>query len=550
MAITFFGESANPADNGTSAATQITLTPPSLMQAGDLVYVHLVQRGNATMSVGVSGGQRWFDGVRQINGAALVSQTFWCVFNGTWSSDPRFDFSTGTNTKANMLVFRPSAGKTMVLDVAEVTSTFTSGASPFTITITGVTRDAAKSSVAIAAWASFDDNSWGNLTGSGWSKTGLSDQYRNTSGSDSSSTYAYSIGTGATGNVSQNQTANGGDAGTRSIIAFREESVTAVSLDSPADEAEVTDTTPTLQFTGTNSDSGDIVYQVQVDNIEFPSLVDLEDDFGDNSIGLQWDVFENLGASVDETGGRLEITPATSTEDSEGVLFSRFDHSLISKAVFVEVVQIATLANGWTGMNIFLDGSNEIGIEINNETNLIAYQIVGGSFTSLASVTYNGTTMKWLGIWESGGTTFWGYSADGRSWTVLHSASNPIDLTAISPGLMVFENASDASPGKAIFDNFNVQSALIDAFSDADSGFVNEDNGGDTSPFTSGDQISYTVQAGNELSEDTYYWRVRGKDPSGSNTWGAWSETREFTVNEDVEPAAADESRLSLMGVS
>ena len=33
----------------------------------------------------------------------------------------------------------------------------------------------------------------------------------------------------------------------------------------------------------------------------------------------------------------------------------------------------------------------------------------------------------------------------------------------------------------------------------------------------------------NELSIDTYYWRVRGKD-TGTNLWGAWSSTRSFSV--------------------
>lgn len=62
------------------------------------------------------------------------------------------------------------------------------------------------------------------------------------------------------------------------------------------------------------------------------------------------------------------------------------------------------------------------------------------------------------------------------------------------------------------------------------SGFVNPDNGSDTHPFNSGENIQYTVQAGDALAVDTYHWRVRAKDPSGSNTYGAWSSTRSFDV--------------------
>src|SRR5690606_24497198 len=72
--------------------------------------------------------------------------------------------------------------------------------------------------------------------------------------------------------------------------------------------------------------------------------------------------------------------------------------------------------------------------------------------------------------------------------------------------------------------------ALIDKVSDTDAGFTNLDNGGDTNPFASGDQIQYTPQSP-LTNATTYYWRVRAKDPSGTNTYGAWSTTRSFDVN-------------------
>jgi hypothetical protein len=222
MAITLHGSTASPADNGSSTATQITLTPPSAMQAGDLVYVAVMQRGTATFSVGVTGGQSWSSNTRQNVSAALSHQTFYTVFDGSWTANPRFDFSAGTNTSAIMLVFRPSAGYTMELDVAETLGTFTAGSSPFTKTITGITRHASQNSVAIAFWSSVDDNTWGSLSGAGWSKTSLTAQYRNLAGSDTSATFAYSIGTGATGDVSQDQATLGGDQGGTGIIAFRE----------------------------------------------------------------------------------------------------------------------------------------------------------------------------------------------------------------------------------------------------------------------------------------------------------------------------------------
>ena len=88
---------------------------------------------------------------------------------------------------------------------------------------------------------------------------------------------------------------------------------------------------------------------------------------------------------------------------------------------------------------------------------------------------------------------------------------------------------------------------LIDAVSGTDAGFANPDNGGDTDPFTSGENIQYTVQAGDTLPDGTYYWRVRGIDPSGTNTYGAWASTSSFTVNTSGGPSPT--SSLMMMGV-
>lgn len=66
----------------------------------------------------------------------------------------------------------------------------------------------------------------------------------------------------------------------------------------------------------------------------------------------------------------------------------------------------------------------------------------------------------------------------------------------------------------------------IFAISGTDAGFTGSPD--NTDPYTSGQAVTYTVQSA--LSAGTYYWRVRGKDPSGSNIYGSWSSTRSFDV--------------------
>ena len=71
--------------------------------------------------------------------------------------------------------------------------------------------------------------------------------------------------------------------------------------------------------------------------------------------------------------------------------------------------------------------------------------------------------------------------------------------------------------------------------SDTDAGFSNTASTTDTSPFTQGQKVQFTVQATDALSNGTtYWWRVRAKDPGGGNAYSRWSNSRSFTVDTSV----------------
>jgi hypothetical protein len=77
---------------------------------------------------------------------------------------------------------------------------------------------------------------------------------------------------------------------------------------------------------------------------------------------------------------------------------------------------------------------------------------------------------------------------------------------------------------------FEVDSGPLDKVSGTDTGFSGSPD--NTDPFTNAQDVTYTVQSGDILTRgNTYYWRVRAKDPSGTNTYGSWSSTFQFTVN-------------------
>jgi hypothetical protein len=81
-------------------------------------------------------------------------------------------------------------------------------------------------------------------------------------------------------------------------------------------------------------------------------------------------------------------------------------------------------------------------------------------------------------------------------------------------------------------DDSNFGSLNLLAESSTSSGFLNTENGSDTHPFTQNQVISFTVQSGEALTNGTtYYYRLRARDPSGSNTWSSWSTARSLTID-------------------
>lgn len=224
MTVTFFNVAVTPADNGSSATNPTVVTPPASMQAGDLVVMFGDRRASSgSISMSETGGQSW-NSLTENDQNTQRTRIFWCNFNGTWSANPSINMGATLCNSAVMLVFRSSNtdafDRGFAADNALSAGAFAAPGSPYTVTITGLTRQTAVPGVAIAFWAVAIANTWGTLSGTGWSQTNLTAQYRNTAGSDQSIACAYNIGTGATNNVSLNESA--GTAGAKSILSFKE----------------------------------------------------------------------------------------------------------------------------------------------------------------------------------------------------------------------------------------------------------------------------------------------------------------------------------------
>lgn len=223
VGIDFFASARNPADTGAAVTPPVSVVPPANMLEGDLCIVHVGSRSSSAFdySNSTTGGQTW-NKAGEFDSTNLAKQaTFWCRFNGTWSANPAFTVSSGTTASwAEMQVFRPSNGaNTWAVDQAYTGANVAAPTTPFTYTRTGVTN-AQAATVTVANFVSADDNTWGSLSGAGW--TTYSPLYTRI-GSNASHAHAYRIGgSGATGNVSLNQATLGGDAGSTAIVSFYE----------------------------------------------------------------------------------------------------------------------------------------------------------------------------------------------------------------------------------------------------------------------------------------------------------------------------------------
>jgi hypothetical protein len=147
--------------------------------------------------------------------------------------------------------------------------------------------------------------------------------------------------------------------------------------------------------------------------------------------------------------------------------------------------------------------------------------------------TISKSTDYWIGVQldDTTTTTFIDNSTSGGAGidtlTSQTTLNNPFSGGAISDvdGMYAIYAVVEAVP-------------IIDKVSGTDAGFANTTDGADTDPFDSGDKADYDVQVGDTLDNSTtYYWRVRGLDPTpGSNTYGDWATTRSFTTEATNQP--------------
>lgn len=158
MAISVFGVASQPADlaNFNATSQPCVITPPASMVAGQLAIIFSdSMSANAARihEISQAGGQTWNTYDRETTGFNIG--IFWCQFNGTWSANPSISETANVASEglqAAMLVVSPSGGSpTWSVDSSSPSTFYSAPASPFNVTVPGVTTGAANT-IAIPYW--------------------------------------------------------------------------------------------------------------------------------------------------------------------------------------------------------------------------------------------------------------------------------------------------------------------------------------------------------------------------------------------------------------
>jgi hypothetical protein len=338
-----------------------------------------------------------------------------------------------------------------------------------------------------------------------------------------------------------------------------------VALDT-ADASSTSDTTPTLLFTGTDTDGDNLTYEVQIDTVNT-----FDSNPGSGTATVVQSKAANAGGYVttptiqfnsNTTTGNTIIIAVTYNDDVTG------NPTSITDTTSNTYAKIAGGASGgdtttelWYAYNITGGTTPTLTVNMSNanshDFSMTLREVSGLTTTDPFDVKAEGATAS--GTTHTSPSTTTTSQADEFVYACMGLAANATFTAGAGYSNLAQVNGSDifqasASESKSV-SSTGTQSAsfttsattvgyvivatfkiavvpgtpLIDALSDTDAGFTDVTNGADTDPFASGDQVSYTVQSALTPST-TYYWRVRAKDPSGTNAYGAWATTRSFDI--------------------
>lgn len=384
-------------------------------------------------------------------------------------------------------------------------------------THSGFMADHRNSMICLSVFNYANDNTVSATAATNPATLNIRAQHLSTGGLDCGTVHAseLQVGIAATGNLTWAQ-ANGTTYSIR--FALRGESP-AIALNTADATSFGSDTTPTVELTGTDPHADPIRYDVQIGT-----------DATLNAIDSYAEGNRDSGQAILDPGGYGQsITGSGAAVDSAFFFLSSSTDALpgtLSAKIYAHSGTFGTSSVG-TGAALAVSDS------INASALSAVGQLVRFVFTGANRITLTAATNYMLSLEYAGG--------------VAHPTQVNVscDSTAPTHG----GNAASFIGGVWTAQSYDLVFYLYSAaqfyrVSGTDSGFANTVTGGDTDPFNSGEKVSFTVQAGDALAGGTYYWRVRVKDPDDLDVYPDWSATRTFTIT-----TGGGSAKLGLLGV-
>lgn len=183
------------------------------------------------------------------------------------------------------------------------------------------------------------------------------------------------------------------------------------------------------------------------------SVNELATSFDGTAASYAWMPVMDPGVTLTESANHLVIQLPDSTIASGGYN-SVCAYDLRGQRVWVT---IATTPRAGTMTDMYLGvgtPSKALGVNI-TQGSVDAYTLIG-NYTALASVPYNASQHKIFQIREAGGQVFWEVSADGTTFTTLHSGAPPFAVSSVNVFIFADAYAQVTLPGQAEFANFGL----------------------------------------------------------------------------------------------
>jgi|GEM_PF-2275094 len=495
MAVSFVSSSSNK-----STAATVVITAPTGIQDGDILVAFVsVFRSTSATATSIT-GTGWTQWAEQITSTRYKCSMFWKRASSE-SGNYTFSSASATQMQGAIGVYRGCVASGDPRDVLSNTAYTTSG-----------TIVRAASCTPTVANGMFVYGGWYYLAGTISLGTPTGMNARQTQANTNCAIRLADLAYTTTAASGTKDAAAGASCTVKHamMVALKPlvQTSPTVTLNSPSDASVTGNITTVLNFTGTDAQSDTLEYEVQIDTVNtFDGTKTWMDSYSESN---QND-FAPLGSPNDSTeksaGGQ------TFTGNGEVIDVCQFYLKKVGSPTSFMRAKIYAHSGTWgsTGIPSTLLATSS---PIASSELTTSYQLIEFSFPA-AYTTTNGTKYVCvLDFTETGSNT--NYIALGGDTVNKTHSGNACYYMPASTGWNYSTNIEIC---------FYVGHGFttIDALSVTDAGFTAGH------PFASGTPINYTPQT-NLAEGNTYYWRVRAKDPSGTNTFGAWSSTYSFVI--------------------